>query len=157
MSETINNVEPAVKKKSKGKRGRPSGYVMSAESKKKISLKLKGRILSEEHREKISRAMIGNTNRSKKGSLIFLDDLYRDYASEYSGEDLGQWISSTREKILLCSGIFSDRKLSSYSFMELSVTDVDQFRGDAIDPEALLLVSEIVKDAGYTTDDLLEL
>ena len=52
----------------KCKRGRPSGYIMSEESKRKISLKLRGRILSDDHKHKISVAMIGNTNRSKKNS-----------------------------------------------------------------------------------------
>jgi len=130
------------------KRGRPSGYIMSEVSKKKISLKLRGRILSEEHRLKISIAMMGNTNRSKRNSSVFIDDLYNDYIKNYSDENIGQWISSVREEILMCSGIFSNRQLSSYSFMELSVNDIDQFRGDSIDPEALLLVSETIKELG---------
>ena len=130
----------------KGKRGRPSGYIMSTISKMKISFKLKGRVLSEEHRHKISKAMMGNTNRSKKNSSTFLDDLYNDYAGDYSDEFLGQWISSVRDKLLMCSGIFSNRRLSSYSFMELNVDDIDQFGGDSIDPEALLLVSEVISD-----------
>lgn len=49
--------------KVKVKRGRPEGYVMTEESKKKISDKLKGRKLSPEHRQKISEAMRGNGNR----------------------------------------------------------------------------------------------
>ena len=49
--------------KSNRKRGRPAGYVMSDESKKKISNKLKGRSLSEIHKRKISEAMKGNNNR----------------------------------------------------------------------------------------------
>jgi len=121
---------------------------MSEVSKKKISLKLRGRILSEEHRLKISIAMMGNTNRSKRNSSVFIDDLYNDYIKNYSDENIGQWISSVREEILMCSGIFSNRQLSSYSFMELSVNDIDQFRGDSIDPEALLLVSETIKELG---------
>ena len=137
----------------KGKRGRPSGYVMSTESKKKISEKLRGRILSYEHKQKISKAMLGNTNRTKKGAPTFLDDLYNDYASDYAHENTGRWITETKEKILLCSGIFSNRKLSSYSFMELSVDNVDQFSGDAADPETILLISEIIKKAGITFED----
>ncbi len=50
------------------KRGRPEGYVMSEESKKKISKKLTGRHLSEEHRRKIAEAMKGNQNRKSKKS-----------------------------------------------------------------------------------------
>lgn len=157
MSDIINKIEPTEEPKNKGKRGRPAGYVMSEQSKKKISQKLKGRILSDEHREKISRAMVGNTNRSKKGAPLFLDDLYNDYVHEYSDEEIGQWITETKDQILLCSGIFSNRKLSSYSFMELSVDNIDQFYGDFIEPEALLLVSEVIKSAGYTNEDLLEL
>jgi hypothetical protein len=134
----------------KGKRGRPAGYVMSKVSKMKISFKLKGRVLSEEHRHKISKAMMGNTNRSKKHSSNFLDDLYNDYAGEYENESIGQWISSVKEQILLCSGIFSNRKLSSYSFMELNVDDIDQFGGDSIDPESLMLVSEVIKEMRET-------
>lgn len=130
------------------KRGRPSGYIMSEISKKKISLKLRGRVLSEEHRLKISIAMMGNTNRSKRNSPTFIDDLYNDYIKDYSDENIGQWISCVREKLLMCSGIFSNRELSSYSFMELSVDDIDQFRGDSIDPEALLLISEAIKELG---------
>jgi len=128
------------------KRGRPSGYIMSEVSKKKISLKLRGRILSEEHRLKISIAMMGNTNRSKRNSPTFIDDLYNDYIKDYSDENIGQWISGIREQLLMCSGIFSNRELSSYSFMELSVDDIDQFRGDSIDPEALLLISEAIEE-----------
>jgi hypothetical protein len=128
------------------KRGRPSGYIMSEISKRKISLKLKGRVLSEEHRLKISIAMMGNTNRSKRNSPTLIDDLYNDYIKDYSDENIGQWISSIREKLSMCSGIFSNRELSSYSFMELSVDDIDQFRGDSIDPEALLLISEVIKE-----------
>lgn len=45
------------------KRGRPSGYVMSQESKDKISAKLKGRKLSDEHRKNIAKAMKNNKNR----------------------------------------------------------------------------------------------
>lgn len=130
------------------KRGRPSGYIMSEVSKKKISLKLRGRILSEEHRLKISIAMMGNTNRSKRNSPTFIDDLYTDYIKDYSDENIGQWISGIREQLLMCSGIFSNRELSSYSFMELSVDDIDQFRGDSIDPEALLLISEAIEELG---------
>lgn len=130
------------------KRGRPSGYIMSEISKRKISLKLKGRVLSENHRFKISKAMIGNTNRSKKNSSTFIDDLYDDYIKDYSEENIGKWISETKEKLLLCSGIFSNRKLSSYSFMELSVDNIDQFRGDSIDPEALLMLSETIEELG---------
>lgn len=130
------------------KRGRPSGYIMSEVSKKKISLKLRGRVLSEEHRLKISIAMMGNTNRSKRNSPTFIDDLYNDYIKDYSDENIGQWISSIRDKLLMCSGIFSNRELSSYSFMELSVDDIDQFRGDSIDPESLLLISEVIEELG---------
>lgn len=121
---------------------------MSEISKRKISLKLKGRVLSENHRLKISRAMIGNTNRSKKNSSTFIDDLYDDYIKDYSEENIGKWISGVKEELLLCSGIFSNRKLSSYSFMELSVDNIDQFRGDSIDPEALLLISETIEELG---------
>ena len=128
------------------KRGRPSGYIMSEISKRKISLKLKGRVLSEEHRFKISKAMMGNTNRSKRNSPMFIDDLYNDYIKDYSDEDIGKWISSVKEKLLMCSGIFSNRELSSYSFMELSVDDIDQFRGDSIDPEGMLLLTEVIKE-----------
>ena len=67
------------------KRGRPRGYVMSDISKKKISMKLKNRVLTMEHRHKISIAMMGNTNRSKKNSSIFLDVMYNDYVVEYRG------------------------------------------------------------------------
>ena len=130
----------------KGKRGRPSGYVMSEVSKMKISFKLKGRVLSEEHRYKISKAMMGNTNRSKKNSPIFLDDLYNDYVINYKDESIGQWIYSVKDKLLVCSGIFSNRRLSSYSFMELGVDDIDQFSGDSMDPETIMVVSEIVAD-----------
>lgn len=44
------------------KRGRPEGYVMSESSKLKISRKLKGRTLSEEHKRHIAIAMVGNKN-----------------------------------------------------------------------------------------------
>ena len=128
----------------RGKRGRPSGYVMSEESKEKISLKLKGRVLSEDHRLKISKAMMGNTNRSKKNSPLFIDDLYNDYANRYADESIGVWITSVRKKLMTCSGIFSNKKLFGYSFTELSVEDIDQFHGNDADPELLLLVSEIV-------------
>jgi hypothetical protein len=130
------------------KRGRPSGYIMSQISKRKISLKLRGRILSEEHRFKISLAMMGNTNRSKRNSPMFIDDLYNDYVRDYGDENIGKWISSVKKELLMCSGIFSNRELSSYSFMELSVDDIDQFRGDSIDPENLLLISETIKEFG---------
>lgn len=130
----------------KGKRGRPSGYIMSEVSKQKISLKLKGRVLSIEHRNKISLAMMGNTNRAKKNGPIFLDDLYNDYVRDYGEEELGRWISSVKDDLLSCSGIFSNRKLSSYSFMELGVDDMDQFSGTVIDPETLLIVSETIKE-----------
>ena len=125
-----------------GKRGRPAGYVMSEISKKKISIKLKGRVLSDEHRHKISVAMLGNTNRLKKNSPTFIDDLYTDYVSNYSDENVGIWIESVLDKLELCSGIMSNRKLSSYSFMELHVDSIDNFSGDFIDPESLLILSE---------------
>lgn len=125
-----------------GKRGRPAGYVMSEMSKKKISVKLKGRILSDEHRHKISVAMLGNTNRLKKNSPTFIDDLYADYVSNYSDENVGIWIKSVLDKLELCSGIVSNRKLSSYSFMELHVDSIDSFSGDFVDPESLLILSE---------------
>ena len=130
----------------KCKRGRPSGYIMSEESKRKISLKLKGRILSDDHRHKISIAMVGNTNRSKKNSPTFIDDLYIEYVSDYSEENVGAWIASVRDKLVLCSGIASNRRLSSYSFMELHVDNIDQFCGDFVDPESLLLLSETIKE-----------
>lgn len=129
-----------------GKRGRPSGYIMSEESKRKISLKLKGRILSDDHRHKISIAMVGNTNRSKKNSPTLVDDLYVEYVSEYSDENIGAWIASVNDKLMLCSGIASNRRLSSYSFMELHVDNIDQFCGDCIDPETLLILAETVKE-----------
>lgn len=129
-----------------GKRGRPSGYIMSEESKRKISLKLKGRILSDDHRHKISVAMVGNTNRSKKNSPTLIDDLYVEYVSEYEDEDIGAWIASVHDKLVLCSGISSNRRLSSYSFMELHVDNIDQFCGDCIDPETLLILAETVKE-----------
>lgn len=129
-----------------GKRGRPSGYVMSESSKRKISLKLKGRILSDDHRHKISIAMVGNTNRSKKNSPTLIDDLYLEYGSDYSKENVGAWITTVCDKLILCSGIASNRKLSSYSFMELHVDNIDQFGGDSIDPEALLILSETIKE-----------
>lgn len=129
----------------KCKRGRPSGYVMSEVSKRKISLKLRGRVLSDDHRHKISIAMVGNTNRSKKNSPTFIDDLYMEYVSDYGKENLGVWISSVRDKLVLCSGISSNRRLSSYSFMELTVDNIDQFSGDFIDPESLLILSETIK------------
>ncbi|MEA3340241.1 MAG: NUMOD3 domain-containing DNA-binding protein [Chloroflexota bacterium] len=130
----------------KCKRGRPSGYVMSEVSKRKISLKLKGRILSDDHRYKISIAMIGNTNRSKRNSPTLIDDLYIEYVSDYSEENIGAWIASVRDKLVLCSGIASNRRLSSYSFMELNVDNIDQFSGDFIDPESLLILSETIKE-----------
>ncbi len=37
--------------------------------------------------------------------------------------------------------------------MELSVDNVDQFSGDAADPETILLISEIIKKAGITFED----
>lgn len=130
----------------KCKRGRPSGYVMSEASKRKISLKLKGRVLSDDHRHKISIAMVGNTNRSKKNSPTLIDDLYIEYVSDYSEEDIGAWIASVRDKLVLCSGIASNRRLSSYSFMELHVDNIDQFSGDFVDPESLLVLSETIKE-----------
>ena len=130
----------------KCKRGRPSGYIMSEESKKKISLKLKGRILSDAHRHKISIAMVGNTNRSKKNSPTLIDDLYIEYVSNYSDENVGAWIATVCDKLVSCSGIASNRRLSSYSFMELHVDNIDQFSGDWIDPEALLILSETIKE-----------
>lgn len=130
----------------KCKRGRPSGYVMSEVSKRKISLKLKGRILSDDHRHKISIAMVGNTNRSKKNSPTLIDDLYIEYVSDYSEENIGAWIASVCDKLVLCSGIASNRRLSSYSFMELHVDNIDQFCGDFIDPESLLILSETIKE-----------
>jgi len=130
------------------KRGRPSGYVMSEVSKRKISLKLKGRVLSEEHRFKISDAMIGNTNRSKRNSPTFIDDLYNDYVRRYKDENIGVWIDRVRDELLLCSGIFSNRQLSSYSFMELSVDDIDQFSGDSINPESFMIISEFIEKIG---------
>jgi len=89
---------------------------------------------------------MGNTNRSKKNSQMFIDDLYNDYVSNYSEENTGVWISSVKEELLMCSGIFSNRKLSGCSFMELSVDDIDQFKGDSIDPEGLLILSETIKE-----------
>lgn len=130
----------------KCKRGRPSGYIMSEESKRKISLKLRGRILSDDHKHKISVAMIGNTNRSKKNSPTLIDDLYNDYVSDYSEENVGAWIATVCDKLALCSGIASNRRLSSYSFMELSVDNIDQFCGDGINPEALLVLAETIKE-----------
>jgi len=129
----------------KCKRGRPSGYVMSEASKRKISLKLKGRILSDEHRHKISIAMMGNTNRSKRNSPTLIDDLYTEYVSNYGEENIGAWIASVRDRLALCSGIASNRKLSGYSFVELHVDSIDQLRGDFIDPESLLILSEKIK------------
>jgi len=48
------------------KRGRPAGYVMSKESKQKISDSLKGRKFSEKHKKNLSKSMMGNTNRKNK-------------------------------------------------------------------------------------------
>jgi 5-methylcytosine-specific restriction endonuclease McrA len=55
---------------SKENKGRPSGYVMSEESKQEISEKLSDRVLSEIHKEKLSKSMLGNKNRSGKFNLL---------------------------------------------------------------------------------------
>jgi hypothetical protein len=44
------------------KRGRPHGYVMSKKSKQKVAESLKGRIFSRQHRENLSKSMMGNKN-----------------------------------------------------------------------------------------------
>lgn len=48
------------------KRGRPGGYVMSEKSKQKVSNSLKGRTFSIQHRENLSKSMIGNKNGKTK-------------------------------------------------------------------------------------------
>ncbi len=64
------------------KRGRPAGYKMSKTSRMKTSESLKGRILSEEHKQKISKAMKLNLNRLSKN--INKEDWIRGIS--YSGE-----------------------------------------------------------------------
>jgi len=64
------------------KRGRPAGYVMNKKSKKIISKKLKNRTLKKKHKERISKSMLGNNNRTTiKG---FGDIEFRKRPTSYS-------------------------------------------------------------------------
>ena len=125
-------------------RGRPKGYVMSEVSRLKISEKLKGRCLTEEHKRKISLAMMGNQNRVNHNKKNLLDDLYGEYAEDYCDEEVGQWIHSHAEEILTLSGVLSDYKLSSLSFIELNVDDISSIVADSITPETIAIILETV-------------
>ena len=120
------------------KRGRPKGYVMGKESRNKISQKLKGRKLTQEHRRKIAIAMIGNKNRVNKDKRTFIDDLYEEHVSDYSDEDVGAWIHKHREELLTSSGILSEYNMFSLGYMEVFVEDIASVLVDTRTPELIL-------------------
>lgn len=120
------------------KRGRPKGYVMSDESRSKISQKLRGRKLTREHRRKIAIAMIGNKNRVNKNKRTFIDDLYEDHVSDYGDEDVGAWIHANREQLIMSSGILSEYNLFSLNYIEVHVEDISSILVDTLTPELLI-------------------
>lgn len=121
-----------------GNRGRPTGYVMSDASRIKISEKLRGRCLTEEHRRKISLAMMGNQNRVNPNKKNFLDDLYDEYVENYVDEDIGKWINEHAEEILTSSGVISEYTISSLSFIEINVENLSNILSDTLTPEMIM-------------------
>ncbi len=121
-------------------RGRPIGYVMSKASRLRISQKLRGRSLTEEHKRKISIAMIGNQNRVNPNKRTVMDDLFDEYADTYGDESLGIWLNEHKEEILTTSGIMSEYKLSSMSFIEINVEDISNILVDSLTPETIAFI-----------------
>jgi len=119
-------------------RGRPKGYVMSETSRIKISDKLRGRSLTEDHRRKIARAMVGNQNRLNHNKRTIVDDLMDDYVDGYADENVGAWIYEHRHELVTSSGVMSEYRLSSMSFIEINVEDINNILVDGLTPETIM-------------------
>ena len=132
------NIAASWRKLIMGNRGRPKGYIMSDASRIKISEKLRGRRLTDEHKRKISISMMGNQNRVNPNKKNFLDDMYDEYVENYSDENVGRWIHEHSDDLLTSSGIISEYTISSLSFIEINVEDVSNVLSDSLTPEIVM-------------------
>ena len=85
---------------------------------------MKKRILTDEHRKKISESVMGNQNRRENYDTV-VDDLYKDYVKDYSDEDVGKWIHDNKEALEKMDGVHTDWKMEGFKWKEVPCSNID--------------------------------
>lgn len=127
-------------KKPRGKRGRPSGFRLSEESKLAISKSKTGQKHSEETKDKISKSLI----RFFRTQHPVSGDLHNLYVRCDMSESLADWIDSIKEDINECEDILTIKNLKTRFELECSTEFNIELLEEDFTPEKLLIIKELM-------------
>lgn len=124
-----------------GKRGRPLGFKLSEESKKKISESKEGQRHKEETKAKISRSLYIYF-RHKNPLSEEIIDRYCKYGND---DDLCDWVISVKDELDKINDVVTDRVLRNRGRTEMTYGhNIERF-GHSLTPEFILLFKEHCK------------
>ena len=121
-----------------GKRGRPLGFKLSEESKKKISESKEGQRHKEETKAKISRSLyIYFRNRNPLS-----EEIINKYCKYNEDDDLCDWVFSVKDKLDKINDVITDRALYNRGRTEITYGHNIEGFGHSFTPEFILLFKE---------------
>lgn len=125
------------------RRGRPFGHRLSELSKDRIRRSRIGTKHKQETKDKISKSL--SAYFKKRDSLsVSLEYEYTDVSSEAV-----EWIFNNREDIDESESVMTERRLSYFKQLEISMGhELEQLFGHNNNPEILLMLKQELSDAG---------
>lgn len=135
-----------------GKRGRPSGYRMSEESKRAISSSKTGQRHRQNTKDKISRTLM----------IYFkkLHPLSEEIARKYGRDDNEQfnyWIVDNRENIDDIDDVRTERSMRNSRRIELACGQNIEYFSHSLTPEAILIFKEECDASGVDFEEAIDL
>lgn len=123
---------------SKGRRGRPLGFRLSEESKKRISKSKEGQRHKEKTKEKISKSLYIYFR--QRNSLS--EEIINKYCKYSEDEDICAWVLRLSDKINKTSNVVTNKVLRNKNMREITYGhNIDRF-GHTFTPEFILLFKE---------------
>jgi len=133
------------------KRGRPTGFRLSEESKRSISESKKGQKHKQETKDKISRTL---RFRFKDFNSLSEEIINRYCRSD--DDDLCDWANDVREELDLSKDVFTNKTMNNTRRMELTCGDNIEFFSHSLTPELIYMIRELLEDDSLDVEDILE-
>ena len=121
----------------KRRRGRPTGFRLSEESKKAISDSKKGQRHTQETKDKISRSLILYFRKINPLS----DEIEKRYC-RMDDDETCDWVHEVKDDLNSLNDVLTDRSMRNTRRIELTCGNYIEFFGHEMTPEVIILFKE---------------
>lgn len=137
--------------KGSGKRGRPLGFKLSANSRRAISMSKTGQQHKQETRDKISKSLITYFRRKNPISL--------EITNRYCGsmdDEMCDWITDVGDELDSATNIMTEKSMRNKCKIEVTCGHNIEYFSHNITPELIIIFKEYCEENDLDPEDVLE-